>query len=84
MHPELPDGLYKYAVIVDEGPQMTGQFLVFDSEIFYLGQYNLWAQFFIPEGPADWCTISLIRSAELFCDFMRITFYPLNPELPCS
>lgn len=82
MHPELPDGLYEYNARIDEFDQITGAFLVFDGEVFYVGRYNLWISFFIPEGYANPCTVGLIRSAEAFCDFMKITFYPLNPELP--
>lgn len=85
MRPELDDGFYQCSLSLSADKTVMGSFIVFDSEIFYVGRYDRRIQLFIPPGDASKLTTELILAAHFEqIDFMKIIFYPESDSLPIS
>lgn len=85
MQPELDDGFYQCSLSLSAEKTVMGSFIVFDSEIIYVGRYDRRIQLFIPPGDASKITAELIVAAHFEqIDFMKIIFYPENGELPIN
>lgn len=85
MQLELDDGLYQCSLSISADKTVAGSFIVFDSEIFYVGRYDRRIQLFIPPGDASKITAELIVAAHFEqIDFMKIIFYPESDSLPVN